>query len=337
EVHGFESQVYRKDGSIIWISENARAAHDPAGALLFYEGTVEDITERKANEAELEKLNKQLIDTSRRAGMAEVATGVLHNVGNVLNSVNVSALLISDRIGKSRVTHLAQVASTLRENAADLGAFFTADPRGQKLPGFIATLAERLGSEQTELLREAEGLSKNVAHIKDIVAVQQNYAKVSGVVEALPAAALVEDALEMNGAAFVRHRVEIVREFEDVPAVRVDKHKVLQILINIIRNAKYAVSESARRDKRVVVGIHRNGGNFVKIAIRDNGVGIAKENLARIFAHGFTTKEDGHGFGLHSAAIAAKELGGSLVAHSDGPGHGATFTLELPMDTPAIN
>jgi PAS domain S-box-containing protein len=333
EIHGFESQIRRKDGRVVWISEHARAAHDAAGNLLYYEGTVEDITARKRHEEELQQLNKQLMDASRRAGMAEVATGVLHNVGNVLNSVNVSALLISDRLSKSRVSHLSHVSTALSENAADLGRFITSDPKGRKLPSFIASLAERLGSEQTELLHEAESLAKNVSHIKDIVAVQQNYAKVSGVSETLSAAGLVEDALEMNGAAFDRHRVEVLREFAEVPPVNVDKHKVLQILINVIRNAKYAVSESSRLDKRIIVSIARNGNGHVKIAIADNGIGIPPENLSRIFAHGFTTRIDGHGFGLHSAALAAKELGGSLFAHSDGPDRGATFTLELPADT----
>ncbi len=329
-VNHFESEVYRRDGSVIWISEHARAVKDATGALLYYEGTVEDITDRKANEAELEKLNQQLVQTSRQAGMAEVATGVLHNVGNVLNSVNVSAMLLSDRITKSRITHLARVASLLQENAADLGRFITSDPKGQKIPAFIRQLSERLGAEQTELLSELDGLTKNIAHIKEIVAVQQSYAKVSGVIEALPATDLVEDALEMNGAAFDRHGVVVERDFSEVPLVRVDKHKVLQILINLIRNAKYAVSESPRRDKRIVVRIGNCGENRVRIVVEDNGIGIAPENLARIFAHGFTTKKDGHGFGLHSAALSASETGGALSVHSGGLGQGATFTLELP-------
>lgn len=328
----FEQRILLRDGSERVLHQRGEPVLGGDGKVAEVFGTAQDITERKRAEAALEKAHRELLGVSRRAGMAEVATGVLHNVGNVLNSVNVSALLISDRIRKSRVAHLTQVAAALQENAADLGTFITSDPKGSKLPGFIASLAERLRHEQEELIHEADDLSKNVAHIKEIVAVQQSYAKVSGVVEALPAVALVEDALAMNGAAFARHHVEVVREFEDVPPVRVDKHKVLQILINVIRNAKYAVSESQRSDKRMIVKISRNGDERVKIAVSDNGVGIAQENLARIFAHGFTTKHDGHGFGLHSSALAAKELGGSLIAHSDGLGLGATFTLELPME-----
>ena len=334
-IRGFESQVRRKDGSVIWISENARVVRNEKAEPVYYEGTVEDITERKQHEAELQELHKQLMDTSRQAGMAEVATGVLHNVGNVLTSVNVSAMLIVDRLGKSKAAHLTQVSALLRENAADLGTFLTSDPRGKKLPGFIHTLAGRLAVEQADLLAEAEGLTKNISHIKDIVSVQQNYAKVSGIIESLEPAVLVEDALEMNAAAFDRHGINVERDFAPVPSVRVDKHKVLQILINVVRNAKYAVSEMPNAEKRVAVRVGINGNNRVKISVTDNGVGIPPENLARIFAHGFTTKTDGHGFGLHTSALAAAEMGGSLNAYSAGPGLGATFTLELPVDDKA--
>ena len=186
--------------------------------------------------------------------------------------------------------------------------------------------------EHADLLEEAEGLTKNIAHIKDIVSVQQDYAKVSGIIESLPPADLVEDALQMNAAAFDRHKIEVVREFSEVPPVRVDKHKVLQILINIVRNAKYAVSEKADAEKRILVRVGINGNNRVKISVTDNGIGIAPENLTRIFAHVFTTKKDGHGFGLHTSALAASEMGGALTAYSAGPGLGAVFTLELPVE-----
>jgi signal transduction histidine kinase len=183
-----------------------------------------------------------------------------------------------------------------------------------------------------DLLHEVEGLSKNIAHIKDIVAVQQSYAKVSGIIESLPSARLVEDALQMNAGALDRHGIDVIREFAETPPVRVDKHKVLQILINLIRNAKYATSESGLSEKRITARIAFHGASCVHIAIADNGVGIPPENLSRIFAHGFTTKSDGHGFGLHSSALAAAEMGGAIRAHSDGPGKGATFILELPID-----
>lgn len=331
----FVHRITRPDGEERIVHQRGDVGFDAEGRVVQVFGTAHDITERRRSEEELKQMHVNLLEVSRRAGMAEVATGVLHNVGNVLNSVNVSSMLITDRLQKSRISHLSNVATMLEAHAADLPGFFATDAKAQRLPSFIQQLSERLTAEREELLREVESLGKNIAHIKEIVAVQQSYAKVSGVIEALPAAGLVEDALEMNGAAFERHGIEIIREYAEVDPVRVDKHKVLQILINLIRNAKYAVSESLRPDKQVTVRVGTNGNQRVQIAIADNGVGIAKENLARIFAHGFTTKATGHGFGLHSAALAANEMGGSLVAHSDGLGKGATFTLELPIAEPS--
>ena len=143
---------------------------------------------------------------------------------------------------------------------------------------------------------------------------------------------LVENAVRMNAGALARHGVELVHEYEpNLPEITVDKHKVLQILVNLISNAKYACDDSRRDDRRLTVRV-TNGDHRVRIAIVDNGIGILPENLTRIFNHGFTTRKEGHGFGLHSGALAAKELGGSLTVHSDGPGQGATFMLELPLN-----
>ena len=116
-----------------------------------------------------------------------------------------------------------------------------------------------------------------------------------------------------------------------MPAVMVDKHKVLQILVNLMRNAKYAMDELGPPEKCLTVSIRRREPGRVVVCVRDNGIGISAENLTRIFNHGFTTKRDGHGFGLHSGLQAARELGGRLCATSDGIGRGATFCLELPV------
>ena len=289
------------------------------------------LTSRARVERELAESNGRLVETSRHAGMAEVATGVLHNVGNVLNSVNVSASLVQDRFRQSKIASLVKTAALLREHEADLGPYLTTDPKGQRLPGFLLKLADHLAAEQQEILGELASLTKNIEHIKEIVAMQQTYARVSGVNEHLPPETLVEDAIRINESALTRHRVQLARQFEPVPDVVVDKHKVLQILINLIRNAKYAIDAGPNPDKALTLRIRQSAPDRVQIQVQDSGVGIPPENLTRIFGHGFTTKKDGHGFGLHSGANAAREMGGSLSAHSDGPGQGATFTLELPV------
>src|SRR5207244_2047344 len=158
-----------------------------------------------------------------------------------------------------------------------------------------------------------------------------SYAKVSCVFENLTANRLVEDAIAMNIGAFERHGVEVERQFSPVPVIRVDRHKVLQILINLIRNAKYALDDVERLDKKIVISISAPNERHVHIVVSDNGIGISAENLTRIFAHGFTTRKGGHGFGLHSGAIAARSMGGAVMVASAGIGQGSTFTLELPI------
>ena len=293
-----------------------------------------DLTERKEAEAQLEELHSQLMTASRLAGMADVATGVLHNVGNVLNSVNVSAALIADKVRNSRGSSLARISGLLREHAEDLGAFLTADVKGRQVPGFLETLAERLCSDERAMQEELTQLTKNIEHIKDIVAMQQNYATFSGVTECMNPIELIEDALRISHASIERHGLELVREFAaDLPLVRVDKPNVMQILINLLNNAKHACDATGRTDKRVTVrAVHETGRLLITIA--DNGTGIAPENLDRVFNHGFTTKKDGHGFGLHSGANAVKKMRGTLTVHSDGPGCGAAFMLDLPVEQP---
>jgi signal transduction histidine kinase len=291
----------------------------------------EDLEQRVTERTrDLETTHRQLLEISRQAGMAEVATSVLHNVGNVLNSVNVSATLVSDVVRRSKAPNLAKLRDLLDEHRDQLARFIAEDPRGRVVPSYIASLADSLAVEQRHILAELDALRKNIDHIKDIVAMQQSYAKTSGVVETFPVSELVEDSLRMNIGSLARHDVAIVRDYQvDLP-VTVDKNKVLQILVNLIRNAKYACDESGRTDKSVTLRTTSDG-REVSIAVIDNGVGISAENLTKIFAHGFTTRKHGHGFGLHSGAIAAKELGGSLNASSDGTGKGATFELRIPI------
>jgi PAS domain S-box-containing protein len=308
--------------------------YDATGKPLMAVVTINDITSRKRAAADLENAHRELLETSRLAGMAEVATGVLHNVGNVLNSVNVSATLVADKLKRSRGTNLGKVAALLQEHEAELGEFVTRDAKGRQIPSFLAALAEHLDRERAGLLAEVDQLQKNVEHIKDIVAMQQSYAKVSGVSEVIQITDLIEDALRINASGLERHHIQVARDFEEVPPIRVEKHKVLQILVNLIRNSKYACNEGGKPDKRLTVRMVKRGGG-VQIEVIDNGVGIPPENLSRIFNHGFTTRKDGHGFGLHSGALAAQEMGGSLIARSDGLGRGATFTVELPSVPPA--
>ncbi len=265
--------------------------------------------------------------------MAEVATSVLHNVGNVLNSVNTSIGVAREKVAQFKAQDLARVAALVNDHADNLPAFFAEHPQGVRLPKFLRQLADHFAAGQQAALSELAALSGNLEHINEIVAMQQSYAGAGGVVEMLSLAEVIEDALRMNAASFERDATQIVREVDPaLPPIPVDRNKLLLILVNLVRNAKHACDDGGAAEKRIVVGARLDGEGTVKIFVNDNGVGIPPENLTRIFEHGFTTRKKGHGFGLHSSALAASEMGGSLHVHSAGSGHGATFTIELPID-----
>lgn len=324
------------DGHVTWAISTKLPLRNDAGEIVGTFGISKDVTDQKRMEAELEKAHKDLVDTSRMAGMAEVATGVLHNVGNVLNSLNVSASVIATGLRQSKAESLARIAALLHEHEADLGAFLSTDPKGKRVPEFLTSLAQHTTEERDRLLQEVSSLQKNIDHIKEIVAMQQAYATMIGVVEALDPATLIEDSLRMNAGALVRHDVRVERDFQPVAQVMGEKAKVLQILVNLIRNAKYACDEGGSADKCMTLRLRPGSSDTVLLIVEDNGVGIPAANLTRIFQHGFTTRAKGHGFGLHSAANAAREMKGTLTAKSDGPGKGATFTLELPVAPPNV-
>jgi C4-dicarboxylate-specific signal transduction histidine kinase len=335
KVSNVELILVEPDGKARATLGSARQLFGPDGECMGAVAVAQDITDRKEAELELERTHKQLLDASRFAGMAEVASNVLHNVGNVLTSVNVSANLVSECVRDAKVAGLGRAAAMLKEREKDLAVFLTTDERGRKLPAYLGQLAEHLQGNQKLALKELAALRDNIEHIKETVAMQQSYAKLCGVSEIVAVNALIEDSLRMNAAALTRHGVAVNREIDDaVPSISVDKHKVLQILVNLIRNAKYACDDTERQDKQITIRVNTVEAR-VRIAVIDNGVGISPENMSRLFRHGFTTRKTGHGFGLHSGALAAKELGGSLTAHSDGLGCGASFTLELPI-VPAV-
>ncbi len=312
---------------------NARRLVDPQGQTLGAVSVIQDVTERKLAELELERVHKELISASREAGMAEIATNVLHNVGNVLNSVNVSASLLADRIRQSKPSGLGKVAALLKERSADLAAFISADERGRQLPAYLAQLAEQLQADQRIALEEITSLRGNIEHIKDTVTMQQSYAKRCGVIESVAVSAIIEDCKRINAGSLVRHGITVACDIDEVPPISVDRHKVLQILVNLVHNATHACDDTGRTDKLVSIKV-TGGEEQVRICVTDNGIGIPAENMPRLFTHGFTTRKTGHGFGLHSAALTARELGGSLRALSDGHGCGATFELVLPREAP---
>ncbi len=326
-----QGRYKRKDGSMFFVETSLQLVSQEKQDYII--AIARDITERKRAEAKLKTAQEKLLETAREVGMAEVATGVLHNVGNVLNSVSVTAESIQKRVRNSKISYLSDVVGLLEEHASELGEFMTNEERGKKIPAFLANLSKELIDEQERYLEALEELTKHVQHVGDIIQLQQSHSKTKGLIEPTSIEEIVEDTLKINAEMITRNRVEIKREIQNLPTLLLDRHKVLQILTNLISNAIYALSKSNHDDKILKIQVKEQKNGHLRIDVCDNGIGIPKENLTRIFEHGFTTKKKGHGFGLHSTALSANELNGSIKAHSDGPGKGAVFTVKLPFKT----
>jgi len=326
-----QGRYKRKDGSTFFVETSLKLVTQEKQEYII--AIARDITERKRAEAKLKTAQEKLLETAREVGMAEVATGVLHNVGNVLNSVSVTAESIQKRVRNSKISYLSDVVELFEEHANELDTFMANEERGKKIPAFLANLSKELVDEQERCLEALEALTKHVQHVADIIQLQQSHSKTKGLIEPTSIAELVEDTIQINAEAITRNNVEVIQEIADLPTILLDRHKVLQILTNLISNAIYALSISNRDDRILKICVKEPKSGHLRIDVCDNGIGMPKENLTRIFEHGFTTKKTGHGFGLHSTALSANELNGSIIARSDGLGKGAVFTVELPFKT----
>jgi signal transduction histidine kinase len=288
-------------------------------------------TELETTLKELRATQTRLVELAHRAGMAEIATGVLHNIGNVLNSVNVSISTLDTRVREMRVGGPARVAALLAEHAEDAGDFLRSDPRGRKLPEYLGQLSETLAAEQQHVLTELDFLRTKLQDIRNIINAQQKYARQLPFKEPVQLHAVIADVLVMSSRSLTKHRIEVVRDLEELPVVAVERLKLVQVLDNLVRNAIDAMKGEEGPPRTLTIQLRRGGPCQASIRVKDTGRGIEPEHLQRIFNYGFTTKPAGNGFGLHSAANAMTEIGGTIRVDSDGPGRGATFTIEFPL------
>jgi PAS domain S-box-containing protein len=321
-----EGYCLRKDGSFFPAEMAINPLHISAeGELCFF---VRNISWKKESAEQLRSAQQQLLETAHSAGMAEIATGVLHDVGNVLNSVNVSCEMILSELDRSAAGMLSKANALLEQNKENLTEFLTTDPKGKRLPEVYVQIGKTLEAEREKIQQEATSLRNNVAAIKEVISTQQRYAKADLFIEEFELKQLVEDALSIQTSNAQVLRVE--KNYGDTPPVRAQRTKLVMIIMNLVANARDATSGNAEDDRRLVIdtGI---ADNQVYVRVTDNGEGIPPENLNKIFNHGFTTKADGHGFGLHTSANLMTEMGGKLQVESDGAGMGATFSVTFPV------
>ncbi len=298
----------------------------------------QEVRERKAAQDTLRENTRDMLRLSREAGMAEVASGVLHNIGNALNSINVSAELLADHLRDRARSGLDSLRELFRSPPPKAAAVFAAHADGPALRDYASACAEHTAAHFTRAQDELSALRAGVGHLKEIVARQQTLAKAPRRSESFDLEEVVQEALLIDKTETHAPSLRIVRT-SDGPGphhVFADRAAVAQILINLLANARAAVAAAAPAEPRIRIHLGPASPTHLPVSVIDNGVGIAHDQLVSIFRFGFTTKSAGHGFGLHNAANTARLLGGALRVHSDGLGLGATFTLELPRQTPGF-
>jgi len=288
-------------------------------------------TRWKLNE-QSRQVHAELLEQSHRAGMSEVASGVIHNIGNVLNNVTVAATLIREKLHKSEITDLNRVLDLLENQQHRLPEFLNEDPRGKQLPRYLLEAGRVLQTERFELLSRVETLCKSVDHIAGILRIQKQHVKAEGVRQRVLIREVVSDALDISRVLLERHSVAIETYGPGAEIyASLDRHRLLQILVNLISNAVQAITRAGVADGKIVINV-ATVDDQLHLELSDNGDGISADVLPRIFHHAFTTRDEGQGLGLHDSALAAAGMGGELSAQSDGPGCGAKFLLKAPLN-----
>jgi signal transduction histidine kinase len=302
------------------------ARHDEIGTLA---------TEFDRMVEHLAASRKKVLESAHRAGMAEIASDVLHNVGNAVNSANCAVECLDERLQTSKVANLGRAAHLLREQAPRAAEFFGQDPRGKKLVDYLVDLSDTLEQERRENQADATRLRDTVRHIRDAIAAQQEHAERADFRQEVALSALVDDALQLHREELKSARIRVEREVPALPELQLNRSKTLQILANLVRNAIQAMHGQPRDARRLTIAAQLLEDGSLEVEVRDTGVGFTPEVQASLFMYGFTTKPDGHGLGLHYCANAIKDAGGHISAHSPGPGLGATFRIRIPQAAPA--
>jgi len=282
-----------------------------------------------ARTAELKDTQEKLLESARAAGVAEVAINVLHNIGNVLNSVNVINQTNYEIIKKSKTIALQKTTELLTQNADQIAYYLSSDPRGKKVPELFIKLATALKEENISLEDNTYRMLNSISMMTNIISSQQEYAKTDLLQENIQLSSILDETINIQANLIKNYRVELKRHYQKVPDIYAEKAKVHQILNNLLVNAIQATSVNDNTKLAIDLDIYQQEEKII-FEIKDQGIGIKDEDLTKVFHHGFTTKKKGHGFGLHSCANLMSEMHGTIHAESKGLGKGACFRLAFP-------
>ena len=332
-VYEGEHRMYHSDGAVMWFMVRAAAIRSENGEVTHIAGSNTDITQRKLAELQLEKAQEEALVHAHAQGRAEFATTVLHNIGNVLNSVNVDSGEIRKAIRRTRIGQLQLAFDMIKEHKDNLAQFFDCDPKGRQLPDYIRQKAEVVFKEFEKMGETSEGINEKINLMRDIIDTQQTHARLKDEAALVDLAQLVEESLKIQMAFINRQGLTVIKRYQAVQPLPLPTARVIHVLINLIKNAIEAMAKTPKKDRALFIEIDETETGDTELRISDTGIGITSDEMSHMFTHGFTTKESGHGFGLHYCARALAELGGSIDVTSDGRNRGATFVLTFPKQS----
>lgn len=334
------SEILSKDPERVFLAYLLHVTDEVMGFALFSYGPADEniyrtlstnISTALRGVVLLNRLNttyKKLVDHAQREGIADIATNILHNIGNILNSISVSVHLMEE-CAKSEVTEdIIKAGRLLQENMNHLEEFISEGGKGKKLMKFYLSLGRTADKMQKQILYNLDRLKKKTEAINEVVFAQQSYAGADEKLEELYVETILADALKLNQDDLDKFGIKVEKNILSNFKVVVNRAKLFFIIFNIISNAKDAMTAASVREKRLTVSMGEDDtGDYVKIS--DTGIGIPEDLLGRIFEYGFSTKSGKYGYGLYSCASYIAEIGGSISAHSDGEGKGAVFVLRF--------
>ncbi len=264
----------------------------------------------------------QLAEASRAAGRSQVASTVIHNVGNVLTNVNSLLDVASDRVEGLRIEPLSKLAERLRCEESGDGLI-------EATPKYLEGLADSLDHDRDTIFQLISTLHDNIRHIHDVIRDQQRHTGHDLDPTRVSVIEVINEAIGCCRARLDQDSIEVNVLCHKDMAVNSDHSLLLQSMINVIGNARNALRDREGQ-RRLSIDVNVED-DMAVIRFKDNGQGMTEETLNRVFDAHFTTRKSGSGLGLHFCANSIRKLGGTIHAESDGPDRGATFVFQLPI------
>ena len=318
----------RPDGSSYQAKCRIRPISNAAQEFIGFVAYHRDISQQRSLEDENQKLQCQVTEAAKHAASVAMTHSALENVADALTTANVMTGLVLNRVKSFAPTRIEQAGALIEQHVDDLAAFVRHDEQGRHLPAYLKSLASRISRENNLLKEEIGRLQTGIVAARDLVERQKDHTRLAQFLEPVQLNDILRDALL---AVPMGDDVQVVEAMDNaLPKVHADRRKLMQVMVNLLSNARHALRVSGKTALTLQVRTFLHDDKVV-LEIADNGCGIPPERIRRVFRRGNSAWAEGRGYGLYCSQQAAEEMGGELAAQSEGESSGATFRFALPL------